>query len=707
MRRRARRAGWYGPGGSVPRVQAGVWSCAPGLDDSRRAERIEFGMRRLIPFFTLLLFACVPMTLGPGMQFWAVPIQPAQAQPLAPREECVGRDPLRTAYFGDLHVHTAFSMDARVGGLVAKPDDAYRFARGEAIGLPPLDVNGVGLRTAQLERPLDFAAVTDHAEWLGETSLCTRPGSPSYDSRGCRIFRGDEDSLPAGPAALGARMMGVATADGRPEEVCGPDSSWCRSEVESVWEQTRAAAERAYDRTSACEFTSFLAWEYSGTPGRSKVHRNVILRNEIAPELPISWLDEPEPAGLWRRLKELCIDTDSGCDALAIPHNPNLSNGRMFTATYGDLSIAEQQSQAALRAEIEPLVEMMQIKGESECRNGMFHVVGGADELCDFEKIRSGLSPEPEDCGEGYGSGAIMGQGCISRLDFVRYALIEGLREEARIEVNPYRFGFIGSTDTHNATPGDVEEYSYVGNDGLEDETTALRLSPNRTFAGVAKLQSNPGGLMGVWAEENSRDALFDAMRRRETFATSGPRIMPRLFGGWGYADDLCDSAEMTAQSYAGGIPMGGELPERPPDAKAPAFAVSALRDAGTKARPGTLLQRIQIIKGWVGEDGRFNQAIHDVAGSADNGASVDPLTCEARGPGVDSLCNVWRDPDFDPEQAAVYYARVLENPSCRWQARECVSLPEEARPAGSDDPQVPRFIQERAWTSPIWYSPS
>ena len=665
-------------------------------------------MRRFLVAGTALLAACIPRSIGPGQQPWTPRQEPVAARPLLPREPCAEHDPQRQAYFGDLHVHTSFSMDAYASGLRATPDDAYRFARGLEVGLPPYDASGRGTRRVRLERPLDFAAVTDHAEWLAETSICTTPGSLSYGSRGCRIFRGEAESWIPGFEGLGARMLGIASIGSRPGDVCGPDAVWCRDQLTAVWRATQQAAERHYDRTSACRFTTFHAWEYSAAPGRSKVHRNVILRNEIVPELPISWLDEPEPEGLWRSLKELCIDSGSGCDALAIPHNPNLSNGRSFAVRYRDLPMGEQRDQARLRAELEPLLEMMQLKGESECRNGLYGVVGAADELCDFEKFR-GLSPGPEDCREGIGSGATEGRGCVSRLDYARYAILEGLREEERIGVNPYRVGFIGSTDTHNGTPGDVEEYSYEGNDASEDASPRQRLDLTPAFAGAAHIERNPGGLMGVWSEENARDPLFDAMRRRETFATSGPRIVPRFFGGWTYPADLCAANDLVARGYADGVPMGGALRPAPAQARdtGPVFVVSALRDGGTPQHPGTRLQRIQIVKGWTDPDGLFHQAVYDVAGSAHNGADVDPATCEPRGPGADALCAVWRDPAFDASRRAVYYARIVENPSCRWHTRQCLALPADARPPGCSDPRVPRFIQERAWTSPIWYTPS
>jgi hypothetical protein len=220
----------------------------------------------------------------------------------------------------------------------------------------------------------------------------------------------------------------------------------------------------------------------------------------------------------------------------------------------------------------------------------------------------------------------------------------------------------------------------------------------------MQNIASSPGGLAGVWAEENSRDALFDAMKRRETFGTSGTRLSARFFGGWSLPEDLCQRSDLVAQGYAHGVPMGASLPARPPEsAAAPSFVVSALRDPGTDERPGGLLQRAQVIKGWVDEAGRFNQAVYDVAGG-ENGANVDLDSCTPRGPGASSLCTVWHDPDFDPASSAVYYLRVLENPSCRWSQHECIGLPEGERPGSCEDPAIPKLIQERLWSSPIWY---
>jgi hypothetical protein len=501
-------------------------------------------------------------------------------------------------------------------------------------------------------------------------------------------------------------------ATGRKQEICGPDGRLCRTALLSAWQETQRATERWYDRSSSCRFTSFHGWEHSYMPEMSKVHRNVIFRNEIVPELPISSLERPEAIELWDELDAVCGDTESGCEAITIPHNPNASNGRLFHVSYRAEALEEQRRQAATRARMERVVEMMQVKGESECRNGMYGVVGAEDELCDFEKIRSLGDRSARDCQEGFGSGAITGQGCESRLDFVRYALIEGLREAERIGVNPYRFGFIGSTDTHNATPGDVEEYSYQGCCASKDARPEDRLSPTPYFAGRPDAMRNPGGLVGVWAEENARDALFDAIGRRETFATSGPRLTPRFFGGWDLPDDLCERNDGVAQGYRSGVPMGSVLTPSESRERAPVFAAMVARDPGVRGHPGGLLDRLQIVKIWYAEEGGFHQEVHDIAGRvADDpgaeSASVDLSTCEPRGAGYDELCAVWRDPDFDASRAAIYYLRAIENPSCRWSWRECLGIREAERPSTCNDPEIPRVIQERAWTSPIWFEPS
>jgi hypothetical protein len=605
------------------------------------------------------------------------------------REPCAEQAPLRRAFFGDTHVHTTFSFDANALGTRNTPRDAYRFARGEPLGLQPYDAEDRALRSARLERPLDFAIVTDHAELLGETRICATPGLPGYDSIVCRVVR----RWPLISYFLvNSRIFNVS--DPQRFSFCGADGSACLEAAAGPWMEIQRAAEEAYDRSSACRFTSFVGYEWSGNPDSNMIHRNVIFRNAVVPELPTSYVDENRPEGLWRHLHEDCLDRGNGCDVLTIPHNSNLSGGWLFrveTPEGGPIS----RDEALARAALEPLVEVMQHKGDSECRLE----ADSEDELCGFEKIPFAtmdqqpfpfLWKEPP------------------RMAFVRAALGEGLAQEERLGVNPFKYGLIASTDTHIGTPGLVEERGYPGHGAGGDTTrVAVPRMPD-------SLAFNPGGLAVLWAEENSRDALFAAMRRREAYGTSGPRILVRFFGGWDFPDDLCERRDLVEEGYAHGVPMGGDLPERPARAKAPRFALSALRDPGTPANPGALLQRAQIVKVWL-EAGAVREHVFEVAGDPESGAGVDPRTCQRTGPGFDALCGVWSDPSFEAGQRALYYARVVENPSCRWSTFVCNAngvdcdhpggVPSELR--ACCDPGLHRTIQERAWTSPIWYTPA
>jgi hypothetical protein len=495
--------------------------------------------------------------------------------------------------------------------------------------------------------------------------------------------------------------FGVNLTRSRPArfpDVCGPNNSVCLQAAGDVWERVQAAAAAAYQR---CTFTAFIAYEYSRSPGGSTMHRNVIFRNDRVP-FPISAFEQPTPQGLWRALKAACQETGTGCDVLAIPHNSNESNGHQFVVEYpGAQTLDDERAQAQLRAAMEPLVEVYQHKGNSECFNGISGIVGAPDEQCEFEKRRQGTVP---DCMDRTGQQGAAGGGCVSKLDYVRGALLAGLQEQERIGINPYRLGFIGSTDTHNGTPGFTDEWSWIGHQGKNDAAPADRLGDGTVTDGGVTF--SPGALAAVWAEENSRSSIFDALRRKETFATSGTRISVRVFGGWDLPHDMCSDPNMTQTGYARGVPMGGVLASPPAPTSAPTFAIAALRDPGTNEHPGTALQRLQVIKGWI-DAGVWHQQVYDVAGDAHNGATVDLASCTPQGPGADDLCTVWSDPDFDPARRAFYYVRVLENPSCRWNAWLCNRLPAEQRPAVCDDPTAPKTIQERAWTSPIWYEPS
>ncbi len=607
-----------------------------------------------------------------------------KSKPKDPRREQLGRcadfDPLRQPFFGDTHVHTRLSLDANLQGNRLSPMDAYRFARGEEIGIQPYDADGNPLRRLRLSRPLDFVAVSDHAEFLGLVQTCLDSSAEGYDSRTCTQYREDPD------AAFLTLNFALTLAQGRARapRPCSGDS--CAGAELAAWDEIQEAAEAAYDRSDACTFTTFVAYEWSGNPAASNLHRNVIFRNHVVPDEPLGYFDTQQEEVLWSRLEEECIDAPGICDVLSIPHNSNLSSGLMFETVDQDGQPFDAEY-ARLRARLEPLVEVYQHKGSSECLPGST----AGDELCDFELLpyrnlaTANLGGAPQE---------------LIPADFVREALTTGMRLEGELGINPFQLGMIASTDTHLGTPGAVEEDRFQGHGGagLAVRDALPSGLPDRAWF-------NPGGLAVLWAEENSREALFEAMRRREAYGTSGTRIVLRFFGGWDYPANLCARADLAQIGYDRGVPMGGALPPRAGDG-APRFVVSALRDAESVP-----LAAIQILKGWL-EGGEARWRVFDVAGELDNGATVDPATCVATPAGSDSLCVVWEDPSFVADQPAVYYARVLEDPTCRWQAYYC-----NAAGVDCDEPSTitegfegccdqPVMQRERAWSSPIWFRP-
>ena len=616
------------------------------------------------------------------------------------REPCAKHDPLRQPFFGDTHIHTVYSFDANAQDTRNTPRDAYRFAKGERVGIQPYTADGKAVRTAQLRRPLDFTVLTDHAELLGEIRMCSTPGTPAYGSDLCftyQMFR------PMTFQFFAVRNMMMR----KRFEFCGENGELCFDEARVVWKDIQAAAEEAYDRTAECAFTSFVGYEWTAGVGLGEnLHRNVVFRNAKVPDLPPSWVETPSAYALWQTLQAECIDGIPGCDVFSIPHNSNISGpGLMFASAKleksADIDLPVDAKEAKLRQRFEPVIEIMQHKGDSECLPGASN-----DELCGFEKL---------DYNSFAGVGRIADAGIDSAMGqdvpdltpdpraFVRNALQKGVKLESEIGENPLKYGIIASTDTHLGTPGLVAEDDAKGHGG----------AGSRNVRGLPDdIEFNPGGLAVVWAEENSRDAIFSAMQRRETYGTSGTRPVVRFFGGWGLEKGMCKGDDFAEQGYAKGVPMGGDLPARGEDDGDPRFAVWALQDPGTDDAPGTKLQRIQIVKGWV-EDGETKEKVIEVAGGR-NRASVDPQTCEPKGDGHAQLCSVWRDRDFEPDQNAFYYARVVENPTCRWSQHLCVEAGVDCRKpetitAGYEaccSPDHEPVIQERAWTSPIWYTP-
>ena len=618
---------------------------------------------------------------------------PAPWQRTETRADCTSFETLRQPLFGETHVHTEISFDAVSGGINLGPRDAYNFAQGQSVDLPGFS----GVRPVQLRRPLDFTAVTDHSEFFGEVDACLTPGSFAYNENQCVQFRA---AIPqtAQSSSPGVVLFGslLTTDPGLRFPFCGSGGTLCTTAASPIWNDTLSAADEFYDRSATCSFTTFPAYEWTGNPTVQNIHRNVIFRNEFVPALPISYLDESKPQGLWAELRTQCIDAGTGCDALAIPHNSNLSNGIMFVPENADGSPVTA-ADAAFRSAMEPLVEVMQHKGDSECHPDL----SPNDELCGFEKWSSdriGLPP-------GFGGPLVQ-----EPSSFVRNALMEGIAQEEAIGANPFRMGMLAATDSHNATPGLTHENDFIeaGHLGLRDASVENQLV-GLGIGVVGGIEANGGGLAVVWAEENSRDAIFAAMRRREVYATSGTRPIVRFFGGR-IPRNVCRQGTVVERGYESGVPMGGEIG---PVARKPRFAVMATRDPGAAGFTAAPLQRIQIVKGWVDVTGTARERVFEVAGDPDNGATVDTATCAAGGTGFDSLCEVWIDPQFDADQRAFYYARVVENPVCRWSQVLCnqagVDCLGGTIPPGTAEccnSSRPTTIQERAWTSPIWYRP-
>jgi hypothetical protein len=637
------------------------------------------------------------------------------------REPCENHDPLRQPMFGDLHVHSSFSFDSYISSQRNDPDAAYRYAQGEPITLP--DEDGEPTVVARIQRPLDFASVTDHAEYLGQIGVCTEDASKlGYWWPHCVMTRANHFWTQLLAASWWTSLGGMA--DGDPESSFACTLSDCVAAGSDRWQRIQQSAEAAYDRSASCKFTTFVGYEYTDAPNAFNLHRNVIFRNENVAASPISTYETGSnnfPL-LWKLLRERCIDTGKGCDVMSIPHNPNLAGGLMFRDP-------ETPNETIDRLFFEPVVELTQHKGSSECRFDRLAGVGlnTEDELCDFEQV---VADNLTMLGSVHGtvrteSAAAVPIERFGTRNMVRNALKDGLAIGESTGTNPFTMGFIGSTDSHSATPGAAEEDNYVGHLGRRD-------------AGYRNVQdhffSNPGGHAVVWAEENSRDAIFAGLRRKESYATSGTRPIVRFFGGADLPEDLCDTPDSVGRAYERGVPMGGQLtPETTPSA--PRFWVSALKDPGIAGHPGTDLQRLQIIKGWVDADGSTHERVIDVAGQAENGAGVDPQTCAPTGRGADALCSVWQDSEFDASQPAFYYVRVLENPTCRWSTLQCqaagvnpfaqdcseraaeqTALAHERGAEGDvyakcclspeQEPFYSPVIQERAWTSPIWYAP-
>jgi hypothetical protein len=565
--------------------------------------------------------------------------------------------------WGETHLHTAFSLDAYIGGTRLMPSDAYRFGKGEAV-----TVDGM---TYQRRRPLDFVAVTDHAEYLGEMYSTIYEGAPGHDQELLEQLRTMSDLEERQKWFLEYVVKSNrSTTPQHPPFFAGEET------VRKGWEIAIDAAEQHNDPG---RFTAFVAFEWSGAPNGGNLHRNVIFRDAHVPEAPVSYIDINREDGLWAWMRE---QEGLGMQLLAIPHNSNASKQMMFPAVKANGDPIDLEY-AQTRQHFEPLIETMQVKGNSEVHRKFWP----DDEFADFENADSIQK----------NSGRI-----FEKIDFIREGLKQGLAYERQLGVNPFKVGMIGGTDSHNGTPGAVAEDQFKGQHGPEDGTVERRRTGN--VAGwIDGKDLSIGSLAAVWATENSRAAIWDAMKRRETYSTSGPRIRVRFFGGVDLPAEPASLDALVEQGYEFGVPMGADLPVI---GTAPTFTVFAAKDPD-----GANLDRVQVIKGWVDAEGRLHEEVIDVAWSDGRrpangklpavGNTVDLETAKYTNTiGSAELIGSWRDGNFDPEQHAFYYARVVEIPTPRWSTYDAVrnNLPL------LDD--VSATIQERAWTSAIWYSP-
>ena len=676
----------------------------------------------LLTFLVLITFGCSDDSLD-------IQEQSVQNQ-LEDLIQTEGFNEDRNLYFGDTHVHTKYSFDAFIFGTTATPDDAYTFAKGGSIKHP------LGF-DMQLGDPLDFYAVTDHGFFLGmfekladtTHSASSLPGATPYHDINASGNTGI-DSISRRRNAF-ANFFWLSTFGNKfsqwravnfKNNIALSMPMFDYNVHKTAWKEIAESAERNYEPG---KFTTFIGYEFTTNSGDlegGNLHRNVLFESSNYPERPWTRIDSMNPEDLWSWMDKL---RDLGLDSIAIPHNSNGSNGRMFETKSWDGSLVDDQY-ADFRMRNEPVVESTQVKGTSDTHP----ILSPDDEWADFEifpyRIGRGKTYSDPD-----GS-------------YVRQAYKRGLGLEWENRGNPYKFGVIGSSDTHTAAGAFVESdfYAKVGVlDGLpplrgsvpleQEEYELLSSGENNSNNFVDKEQGryvdtyyslwSASGLAAVWAEENTRESIFAAFRRKETYATSGNRIKLRFFGGFDFGQLDLTSNNLIKEAYKRGVPMGGSLvsdevqsPEfliwaSPDEVRSPKFLIWAQKDPKT-----TSLQRLQVIKGWIDPtDGSTHEKVYDAACSdglkvnprtnrcPDNGARVNLSNCSVSELGAVELKTVWTDPEFNPNESAFYYVRVLENPSCRWTAWDAVNNGKKPRE------DFDHITQDRAWSSPIWYSPS
>ena len=596
------------------------------------------------------------------------------------------RDYPTRAYFGDTHHHTANSGDAFMNGDRLSPEDAYRFARGEEV------VSSTGI-PAKLSQPLDFLVISDHAEGLG-VMYEVYNGNPVMMAdetlaRWNKMMKtGGSESAQAMNELISAQAQGTLPNPVTDPAIAGPLQK-------SVWQAYTETAEKFNEPG---RFTAMIGYEWTSVPGGNNLHRNILFRGnkEKADQvMPFTAWDSEDPEKLWEWMAN--YETTTGGNVLAIPHNGNLSNGRMFESV-DFVGKPLTRDYAERRARWEVLQEVMQTKGNSETHP----TLSRNDEFADFgitgwEYGNLTLEDKPESPD-------------MRPYMYLRGGLLQGLLQGQKLGVNPFKFGMIGGTDVHNSLTS-IEEDNFFGKHVNQEPSRHRWNHVSKQGFGKTRYtwQYTAAGYAAVWATENTREALWDAMKRKEVYATSGSRMAVRLFGGWSFNEEDAKSRNVADVGYARGVPMGGDLPANRAAAKAPTFLVSAMMDPHSGN-----LDRIQIIKGWLDSVGKTHEKIYDVAwGDAERrqpdkqgklppvGDTVDVADASWYNTiGDPDLRTVWTDPDFDASRPSFYYARVIEIPTPRWTAYD------QKRFGIKMSKDVPMKHQERAWTSPVWYTP-